>query len=148
MCDYCKDVLGKCVKKHEAKHCPLKKGSYCCICASYGHSVKRCPTDMTYREPQYLEQLIPTSVLEEYKINTNTPLTTTREPLIPNRAVLDYVDEPKAIRSLLKAFGELPKKEERDKGKYKTQLQKMAKKKNLTLVSHTLEKNDIVQLDE
>jgi len=104
--------------------------------------------DMTYRVPQYLEQLIPTSVLEEYKISTSTPLTTTREPLIPNRAVLDYIDEPKAIRSLLKAFGELPKKEERDKGKYKTQLQKMAKKKNLTLVPHTLEKNDIVQLDE
>ena len=148
MCDYCKDVLGTCVKKHEAKHCPLKRGSYCCLCASYGHSVKRCPMDMTYREPQYLEQLIPTSVLEEYKINTNTPLTTTREPLIPNKAVLDYVDEPKAIRSLLKAFGELPKKEERDKGKYNKQLQKMAKKKNLTLVPHALEKNDIIQLDE
>jgi len=58
------------------------------------------------------------------------------------------VDEPKAIRSLLKAYGELPKKEERDKGKYKNQLQKMAKKKNLILVPHALEKNDIIQLDE
>jgi len=148
MCDSCKDVLGKCVKKHEPKHCPLKKGSYCCMCASYGHSVKKCPMDMSYREPQYLEQLIPTSVLEEYKINTNTFLTTAREPLIPNKVYLDYVDDPKAIRCLLKAYGELPKKEERDKGKYKAQLQKMAKRKNLILVPHTLEKNDIVQLDE
>jgi hypothetical protein len=148
MCESCKDVLGKCVKKHDSKNCPLKKGSYCCMCASYGHSVKRCPNDMTHREPQFLEQLIPGSVLEEYGINTNTPLITTREPLIPNRATLDYVDDPKAIRALLKAFGELPKKEERDKAKYKTQLQKMAKKKNLILVPHVLEKNDIVQLDE
>jgi quinolinate synthase len=62
--------------------------------------------------------------------------------------VLDYVDEPKAIRALLKAYNELPKKSERDKDKYKKQLVKMSKKRNLVLVPHILEKNDIVQLDE
>jgi hypothetical protein len=63
------------------------------------------------------------------------------EPI--RKCVLDYVDEPKAIRALLKAYGELPRKEERDKDKYKKQLIKMAKKRNLLLIPHILEKNDI-----
>jgi len=148
MCENCKETLGKCVKTHDAKSCPLKKGSYCCLCACYGHSVRKCTKDTKYREPEFLEQLIPVSLLEEYGINTNTKLVSTREPLIKNKAIIDYVDEPKAIRSLLKAYGNLPKKEERDKNKYKSQLQKFAKKNNVILVPHVLEKNDDIKLDE
>jgi hypothetical protein len=148
MCDNCKKTLGKCVKSHDINSCPLKKGSYCCLCACYGHSVRKCTKDTTYRSPEFLEQLIPTSLLEEYGINTNTKLVSTREPVIKNKVVLDYVDEPKAIRSLLKAYGNLPKKEERDKNKYKSHIQKFAKKNNLIIVPHLLEKNEDIKLDE
>jgi hypothetical protein len=44
----------------------------------------------------------------------------------------------------LKAYGELPRKEDRSKDKYKNQLIKMAKKRNLILVPHTLER-DVIQ---
>jgi hypothetical protein len=122
MCDNCKEVLGKCVKAHDAKSCPLKKGSYCTFCSAYGHSTKRCTKDSSYRRLEVHE--------DSYEMPTV-------------KYILDYVDEPKAIRSLLKAYDELPRKEERNKDKYKNQLIKMAKKRNLVLVPHILEKNDI-----
>jgi len=123
MCDSCKEVLGSCVKPHESKSCPLKKSSYCTFCSKYGHISLKCTKDRTYREIK---------VETEYEC----------EPA--KSYYLDYVDDPKAIRALLKAHGELPKKEERDKDKYKKQLIKMAKKRNWILVPHVLQKSKTV----
>lgn len=125
MCDNCREVLGKCVKAHDSKSCPLKKGSYCTFCSKYGHSTKHCTEDTTHRRLEINE--------ESYETPTA-------------KYILDYVDEPKAIRALLKAYDQLPRKEERSKDKYKKQLIKMAKKQNLLLVPHTLEKDDCDQM--
>lgn len=127
MCDSCKSVLGNCVKKHEQHNCPLQRSKYCTFCSKYGHTSIKCTEDISYRN----------MVIEESE--------TIFEPY--QKYVLDYVDEPKAIRALLKAYGELPQKEERSKEKYKKQLIKMAKKKNLMIVPHRLEKNEVFQLD-
>jgi len=128
MCDSCYKILGKFVKVHESKFCPLVRSKFCTFCSSYGHTSLKCNKDKTYRETEYNESL-----------STNNE---------PSKYFLDYVDEPKSIRALLKAYGELPKKTERDKDKYKKQLIKMSKNNNLVLVPHKLEKNDIIQLDE
>jgi len=138
MCDSCKNILGLNVKKHELHQCPLKKSSYCCFCSSYGHSPRCCTKDLSYREPQILEQLIPVSILEEYGITTNTKLVISpmRTNLPKPKLVIDYIDDPKAIRSLLKAYGNMPKKEDRSKDKYKSHLEKIAKKNNINLVKY------------
>ena len=118
MCDNCRAILGKCVKPHDSKSCVLKKSSYCTFCSNYGHTTIKCTKDTTYRN---------ITIVEESK-----------EPRPIQKYYLDYVDNPKAIRDLLKAYGELPRKEERNKDKYKNQLIKMAKKRNWVLVPHAL----------
>ena len=122
MCDSCKEILGSCVKPHDSKICPLKKSSYCTFCSNYGHTPSLCTKDKRYREIEVEIEYVSEPAKAYY---------------------LDYVDEPKAIRALLRAHGELPKKEERDKNKYKKQLIKMAKKRNWILVPH-LPKNTAV----
>ena len=144
MCDICKDILKKCVNMHEIKDCPLQKVRYCSLCASYGHTIRFCTKDLRYRKPLFLEQLIPPSILEEHGILTRTPLNSTIETILSKPKVyLDYVDNPKAIRALLKAHGDMPRKEDRDKEKYKKHLETtFMKKRNVILVKHILEKND------
>jgi hypothetical protein len=139
MCDNCIRILDTNVKKHEKHQCPLKKSSYCCFCSSYGHTPRTCNKDITYREPQFLEQLIPSCILEEFDIRTSTKFISTRNVITKTKVVIDYIDEPKAIRSLLQAYGDMPKKDDRSKEKYKNHLEKMAKKKGITLVKHISE---------
>lgn len=143
MCENCIKILGKCVAPHYKfpDKCPLKTASYCCLCASYGHNVRECKLDITYREPIYLEQLIPPSLLEENKIYTNTLIsnkyTTMPKPMKPT---IDVIDDPKAIRSLLKSMDDMPNIKERDKSKYKKHLNKVAKQRVENVVYHKLEK--------
>jgi hypothetical protein len=145
MCENCIHILGKCVAPHALfpDKCPLKTATYCCLCASYGHSVRDCKLDKIYREPQFLEQLIPPSLLEENKIISNTPIlkkmSTMPKPLKP---VIDIIDDPKAIRALLKSKNDMPNIKERDKSKYKKHLNTIAKKNDESVVYHSLEKLD------
>ena len=142
MCENCIKILGKCVAPHYKfpDKCPLKTASYCCLCASYGHSVRECKLDKTYREPQFLEQLIPPSLLEVNGIITNTPISNKHSMPIPLKPTIDVIDDPKAIRSLLKSMDDMPNIKERDKSKYKKHLNKVAKQKNENVVYHKLEK--------
>ncbi len=83
MCSNCKDVAKLCRPKlHEEKFCPLLRAGYCSICCSKGHFTSDCPnsTAMEYRKPQFMEQLIPFSKLQEYRITTRTPLPSFQEP--------------------------------------------------------------------
>jgi hypothetical protein len=43
MCRNCEPILGRNVKKHDEKECPLMQASYCSICCTKGHFTKRCP---------------------------------------------------------------------------------------------------------
>jgi hypothetical protein len=49
---------------------------YCSYCAKYGHLTKSCPAKplIHFREPTFLEQLIPPSELKEKEIMTKTPI--------------------------------------------------------------------------
>jgi hypothetical protein len=148
MCENCIHILGKCVAPHAAfpNKCPLKTATYCCLCASYGHSVRDCKLDTTYREAQYLEQLIPPSLLEENKISSNTLIKTKMNTMpTPMKPTIDAVDDPKAIRSLLKSMDDMPSIKERDKSKYKKHLNTIAKKRGEHVVYHSLEKSDSIR---
>lgn len=75
MCDYCDDTLGSLCLSHSIKDCPLRKGSYCSICASYGHSIKKCKQELN-SGPNYLEQLVPSQLLSANGIKSITPIDT------------------------------------------------------------------------
>ena len=148
MCENCIKILGKCVAPHYKypDKCPLKTASYCCLCASYGHSVRNCKSDITFREPQFLEQLIPPSLLEENGIITNTLIDSSKPKVSmprPLKPTIDVMNNPKAIRVLLKSMDILPKKEERDKSKYKKQLNKVAKERDENVVYHEQENTNL-----
>jgi hypothetical protein len=81
MCDYCKPILEKCIT-HTTSSCPLKKGSYCTYCSNYGHSTKQCAKDSSYRRLH----------VEETDLESPIGVRTAKY-------MLDYVDEPKAIRA-------------------------------------------------
>lgn len=147
MCENCSKILGKCVAPHYKypDKCPLKTASYCCLCASYGHTPINCKEDTRYRKPQFLEQLIPPSLLQQNGIITNTLITSTnnKEPTYmvdPIKPIIDVIDHPKTIKSVLKIMNNMPKKEERGIHKYKKHLNKVAKERNENVVYHSLEK--------
>ena len=147
MCENCSKILGKCVAPHYKypDKCPLKTASYCCLCASYGHITINCKQDTRYREPQFLEQLIPPSLLQQNGIITNTPIISTNKKQLtymikPMVSIIDVIDHPKAIKSVLKTMNAMPKKEERGIHKYKKQMNKVAKERNENVVYHSLEK--------
>lgn len=112
MCENCKDVLcdyrGK---SHTPLECPFLSIAYCGICSSRGHFHTQCPDAAVQRsrKPEFLEQLIPPSLKERYRIQgACTPLPTA-EPLpakippsmweIPRKAevVKDFLEKRKVL---------------------------------------------------
>jgi len=75
---------------HAAGHCPVTASLFCSICQVNGHATMKCPDIATwhYRKPEFVEQLIPLSVLRHYKIETLTPITGVNHEHIP------YIYEP------------------------------------------------------
>ena len=90
---------------------------------------------------EYIEQLIPINLLKEYGIGSYTPIGKPFTNISPMKPTIDVLDNPKAIRDLLKAYGQMPKKDNRNKDKYKIYLEKFAKKNNYNIVYH-LDKKD------
>lgn len=76
MCSICNNVLQDYSIEHSEAICPLRNSRYCSYCAQYGHLTKSCPAkpSRVFREPAYLEQLIPYSDLKEQNITSRTPI--------------------------------------------------------------------------
>lgn len=134
-CTSCYRVLGKLVKRHSADNCPLYKSKYCGLCASYGHSPRGCPDVITrsYREPHFLEQLIPSSLLIEYNIQSQTPITSHRIPEPSSKIILEVPETEEAIRAAIVAAGQKPmicqekgRREKKEMTENKKKLQKIA----------------------
>lgn len=103
MCSICSTVLQDFSLEHSESLCPLRNSRYCSNCAQYGHLTKACPAKPSrmFREPAYLEQLLPPSELKEYNITTKTPIKyKTRED--PPQ-LLEIKDDDKVILAYLTA---------------------------------------------
>ena len=103
MCSICRDLIQDFALEHTESLCPLRNSRYCSICAQYGHLTKSCPAKpkRMMREPAYLEQLIPPTILKEYNITTKTPIKykTPDEP----QQLLEIKDDDKVISAYLAA---------------------------------------------
>ena len=90
--------------QHKISDCPLLRSSYCSICCSYGHLTDDCPDCevLQHRQPEFMEQLVPPSVLQHYKITSRTPLPSTDvSKSYRFEAVLEIEESDKAIRQVL-----------------------------------------------
>jgi hypothetical protein len=103
MCDICRDTLQDFSIQHTEALCPLRNSRYCSYCAQYGHLTKSCPAKPSrmFREPVYLEQLIPYSDLKEYNITSKTQIKYKKveEP----QQLLEIKDDDKVISAYLLA---------------------------------------------
>lgn len=101
MCSICRETLTDFAIEHSEPLCPLRNSRYCSYCAQYGHLTKSCPAKPSrmFREPIYLEQLIPYSDIKEYNIQTKTPIKykTIEEP----PGLLEIKDNDKVILAYL-----------------------------------------------
>lgn len=143
-CTACRATLGGLVKRHTADKCPLTAGSYCGLCASYGHSPSACPDAHTaaYREPHFLEQLVPATLLEEYNVRSRTMLADCPVATLPSEeAVWEVPETDEALRAALNTLGIKPmicqekgRKEAREITENKKRLQKAADAKGIKIV--------------
>lgn len=103
MCNICRHILEGFTIEHKEDNCPLRNSQYCAYCAGYGHLTKACKAkpNIMFREPTYLEQLIPYSVLKECNITTKTPIEYS-EPK-EERKILEIKDNDKVILAYITA---------------------------------------------
>lgn len=145
VCTACRPILGGLAKRHAPEACPLSKGSYCGMCAVYGHSPATCPDRVTrsFRRPQFVEQFIPAGLLEEYGVVSCTPLppTTATKPSTTPEAILEIPDTEEALRAAVLAAGGKPmicqekgKTEKKELAENKKRLQKLADAKGQRVV--------------
>jgi hypothetical protein len=101
MCSICLPVLQDFSIQHTEQLCPLRNSRYCSYCAQYGHLTKSCPAKphRMFREPAYLEQLLPYSELKEKNITSKTPIK--YKDIDPPQRLLEVKDDEKAIAAYL-----------------------------------------------
>ena len=108
---------------------------YCGMCALYGHSPADCPDSHSavYREPHFVEQLVPPSLLAEFGITSRTPLNGIRIEELPQKCLMVVPETEEAIRAAIVAAGEKPmicqgkgKREKKEMNENKKKLQKIA----------------------
>ena len=109
-CRECRPILGSLSVPHTVENCALRKLRYCGICAVYGHNEHNCPDEgaMEFREPLYIEQLIPSNTLMEYNIQSATPLPAAKKIKAAPKPILVVPETEEAIRAALMAVGEKP----------------------------------------
>lgn len=102
-------------ENHGPNQCPVTASLYCSICQENGHPTLKCPDRATwhYRKPEFVEQLIPISVLNHYNIKSLTPIASPigkdkheHIPYIHGDPVIEipYDEDGKNIRATLAAY--------------------------------------------
>jgi hypothetical protein len=104
MCSNCTDIIQDFGIEHTVELCPLRNSWYCSYCAQYGHLTKSCPAkpSILFREPVYIEQLIPYSELKQYNITSRTPIKKSAVHEVEPR-LLEIKDNDKVIMAYLMA---------------------------------------------
>lgn len=113
LCTECREALPNFMIPHLPSACPVRNSLYCGFCSRYGHTSKTCdvapPPWAT--KVAYVEQLVPTDAIKEYKITTKTPLDThlvipPPTDKIPNGPeTIEIREDDKIIKAWLRARG-------------------------------------------
>lgn len=129
MCDRCVSIPQEFPRPHFPHQCRLANALYCTNCASYGHILSTCPAKPSrlVTTPQYVEQLVPSSLIKSFNITTKTPLSIS--PLIteePELRIVQIINTDEYIRTWLKNRGIICK----SKTDMRDKLQEWAKDNN------------------
>ena len=96
---------------HGPNECPVDASLFCSICQENGHPTMKCPQRATwhYRKPEFVEQLIPISVLNHYNIKSLTPIASPIHDHIPyvhGDPVIEipFDEDGKNVRATLAAY--------------------------------------------
>lgn len=100
---------------HALNQCPVTASLYCSICQENGHATMKCPERLFwhYRKPEFIEQLIPMSILSHYNIKSLTPIGLPKNndkhehiPYIHGEPVIEipFDKDGKNVRATLAAF--------------------------------------------
>lgn len=84
MCDICRKRVSSLALPHKEENCAFAASQYCGYCSQYGHSSKKCEHFVVEKE-----------IIDE----------PADKPKSPSKPVLDVVDTPQCIRSVLSSFG-------------------------------------------
>lgn len=127
MCEICRPVLTRYAKPHSGVPCPLEKALYCPLCATYGHSPKRC-REQGLRLARRQEAPVEDPIVEVTRAATESMW-------------LEVADTEPAIRATLLANGVQPmicqekgRKEQRDYHENKQRLRDLCAKTGMKLV--------------
>jgi len=113
MCGCSKLTLSE---NHGPNQCPVDASLFCSICQENGHPTMKCPNRASwhYRKPEFVEQLIPISVLNHYNIKSRTPIGTPLHgkdkhehiPYIHGDPVIEipFDEDGKNVRATLAAY--------------------------------------------
>lgn len=84
MCDCCSTIY-RSDTKHDISVCPVRAALFCSVCQVYGHSTFKCPDKATWqmRTPEYIEQLIPATLLRHHGITSCTRIQSANSAPIP-----------------------------------------------------------------
>jgi len=106
MCDLCRTLPQEFPRPHPPHKCRLANALYCSSCASYGHILADCPAPppKSSTMPQYVEQLVPPSLIKALNITTKTPLP---ESLLAEQeqSITTLLNSDEFIRTWLKNRG-------------------------------------------
>ena len=114
-CTECREILPNFMIPHLPTSCPVRNSLYCGFCSRYGHTSKTCDVAPPpwAKNVTYVEQLIPSDTLKQYKIKTKTPLCSSIPSTIPgiNEKIpngpetIELRDNDKLIKAWLRARG-------------------------------------------
>lgn len=103
----CNCPLLKIKDEHGSNTCPIAAAMYCSICQTHGHPTMKCPDRASwhYRKPEFVEQLIPSSILSHYNITSKTKIHGDHEhiPYIHGEPTIEipFDEDGKNIRATL-----------------------------------------------
>ena len=142
-------------ENHGPNQCPVDASLFCSICQENGHSTMKCPDRASwhYRKPEFVEQLIPISVLKHYNIKSLTPIGVPRFgdthehiPYIHGDPVIEipFDEDGKNVRATLAAYN-LPSSSVKENKRVMNEFGELIGKK-VSIVGHENSKKPIVKI--
>ena len=152
MCGCSKLTLNE---NHGPNQCPVDASLFCSICQENGHPTMKCPDRAFwhYRKPEFVEQLIPISILNHYNIRSLTPIGTpssgnTHEhiPYIHGDPVIEipFDEDGKNVRATLAAYN-LPSSSVKENKRVMNEFGELIGKK-VSIVGQEISKKPIVKV--
>ena len=114
-CKFCEVHIPSIPSKHTVENCSFRMSVKCLKCCMSGHLTAECSIQITWKRPQYLEDLISDEDKKRWQITTQTPIL--HSPLTPANYIetalreisktdtLRVVNQDKKIRDFMRANG-------------------------------------------